>query len=239
MYHLPRRTDSLKILYHGHSCVQITEGEHSLVIDPFLTDNPVARSAANTVSVQAVLLTHAHSDHILDAEEITRRNSATLVGSHELATYYSWKGLETIGMNIGGTIDLGFANVKMTQAFHSSGMVLDDEQRIIYMGMPAGYVIQWGGLTVLHAGDTALFGDMKLIGEQHDIDLAFLPIGDRFTMGPDDALIAAEWLRARAVVPIHHSTWPPIAQNAAKFTEELNKKGIRGIPMAPGEELIL
>src|SRR5690606_22444747 len=149
-----------------------------------------------------------------DAEAITRANDALLVGSHEIATYYGWKGLNTFGMNLGGTVDLGFAKVKMVQAFHSSGLILDDEQKIVYMGMPSGFVIQWNGLTVLHAGDTALYGDMKLIGEQFDIDLAFLPIGDRFTMGPEDALIAAEWLRAKAVVPIHHSTWPLIAQDA-------------------------
>lgn len=224
----------MKITYHGHSCVQLTEGENSIIIDPFLTGNAVAVTKPEDINVQYVLLTHAHADHIADAETIARNNDATIIATFELATYYSWKGLKTVGMNLGGSFDLGFAKIKMVQAFHSSGMIVE-EGNILYMGMPGGFVITWNDTTILHAGDTGLFGDMKMIGEQHSIDLAFLPIGDLFTMGPSDAVIAAQWLQAKAVVPLHYNTFPPIKQDAAKFAKDLEKFGIEGLDLEPGE----
>ncbi|TDG00110.1 metal-dependent hydrolase [Paenibacillus piri] len=229
----------MKLIYHGHSCVQITEGSQSVVIDPFLNGNPVAVTKAEHIQAQYILLTHGHGDHIADAETIARANDATIIATYELATYFSWKGLKTIGVNIGGTVDLGFAKAKMVQAFHSSGMVIEEEQKIVYMGMPGGYLLTWNDITLLHAGDTSLFGDMKIIGELNRIDYALLPIGDLLTMGPADALIAAEWLRAKAVIPIHHSTFPMIAQDAAAFAGQLKAKGIAGFPMKPGEEIPL
>lgn len=225
----------MRIIFHGHSCIQISDGEHSLIIDPFLTGNPVAKTNPADVRVQYVLLTHAHADHVSDAESVARANNAAIVATFELATYFSWKGVSAMQMNIGGTIDLGFAKVKMVQAFHSSSMIIEDEQRIVYMGMPAGFLITWNGRTILHAGDTGLFGDMKLIGEQHNIDVACLPIGDTFTMGPDDAILAAQWLQAKSVIPIHHGTWEPISQDIQSFTAKLNAYGIKGIALAPGE----
>jgi L-ascorbate metabolism protein UlaG (beta-lactamase superfamily) len=229
----------MEILFHGHSCVQINANGKSLVIDPFLRGNPQAVIKPEDIRVNAVLLTHAHTDHILDAESIARANEAPIVAIHELATYFGWKGLQAAGMNLGGTIDLGFAQVKMIQAFHSSGIILDDEKRIIYGGMPAGYIISAEGLTILHAGDTCLYGDMKMIGDRHSIDVAFIPIGDRFTMGPDDALQAAEWFGAKAVVPVHYGTFPPIQQDSALFVKRLEDKGISGRVMVPGDRFSL
>ncbi|GEC90472.1 metal-dependent hydrolase [Brevibacillus brevis] len=229
----------LDIRFHGHSSVQVTSEGHSIMIDPFISGSPVAATKLEDISVQYILLTHGHQDHILDAVELAKKNDATIVATHELATYLSWQGVKTISMNLGGSVKLPFGKVKMTQAFHSSGVVLDDEQQIVYMGMPGGFVIELGGKTIYHAGDTGLFGDMKLIGERHNIDLAFLPIGDVFTMGPEDALVAAEWVQADFVVPIHYDTFPPIKQDGEAFVAELAEKDIRGKALKPGETLRL
>ncbi|MCM3627108.1 metal-dependent hydrolase [Paenibacillus glycanilyticus] len=225
------------IIFHGHSCVQITSGDNSLVIDPFLRGNELAVTKPEDIKVNSVLLTHAHMDHILDAEPIARANNAPVVAIVELATYMSWKGLETIGMNIGGTVDLGFAKAKMIQAFHSSGITIAEEQRIIYGGMPAGYIITVDGKTILHAGDTALFGDMKMIGDRHNIDVALIPIGDHFTMGPEDALQAAEWFNAKLTIPVHYNSFPVIRQDAEAFVQALEAKGLKGQLLEPGQKL--
>lgn len=227
----------MEIVYHGHSCIQMITGEKSLIIDPFLRGNERAVTNAEDIRTDAVLLTHAHIDHILDADVIAKNNDAPVVAIVELAAYMSWKNVKTIGMNIGGTVDLGFAKAKMVQAFHSSGIVLEGEKNILYAGMPAGFIIQAEGLNILHAGDTALFGDMKMLGERHSIDVAFIPIGDHYTMGPEDALQAAEWYNAKLVVPVHYDTFPVIRQDAEDFVKQLHEKGIKGQVLEPGERL--
>ncbi|GLI09084.1 UPF0173 metal-dependent hydrolase YtkL [Paenibacillus tyrfis] len=229
----------MEIWYHGHSCVQLTHGGHSLIIDPFISGNRLATTKPEDVKAEYVLLTHGHPDHILDTVPIAKSNNATVIATFELATYMSWQGLNTFAMNIGGRTSIGFAEIEMIQAFHSSGIVLEEEKKIIYGGMPGGYVIKWDGLTILHSGDTALFSDMKLIGQRHKIDLSFLPIGDVFTMGPDDAALAAEWLGAKAVVPLHFNTFPPIVQDADRFAAGLRDKGIQSQVLLPGEKLTL
>ncbi|MGG4480764.1 metal-dependent hydrolase [Paenibacillus illinoisensis] len=229
----------LKITYHGHSSVQLGTEEKSLIIDPFLRGNELAVTKPEDIKTDAVLLTHAHMDHILDAEPIAKANNAKVVAIVELATYMSWKGLETIGMNMGGTVDLDFAQAKMIQAFHSSGIVLEEEQRIMYAGMPAGFIIKIGGKTILHAGDTSLFSDMKMIGDRHQIDVAFLPIGGHFTMGPEDALQAAEWFNAELTIPVHYDTFPLIRQDSENFVQQLAAKGLKGQVLAPGESITL
>ncbi|NGQ95927.1 metal-dependent hydrolase [Brevibacillus sp. SYP-B805] len=229
----------MEILYHGHSCVQITNNGISFIIDPFLSGNPVAVTKAEDVRVQYVLLTHGHGDHIADAAEIAKRNDATIIATYELATYMEWQGAKAVGINLGGSVALEFGRVKMTHAFHSSSIDFSDQQKIVYLGMPGGFLIETGGKTLYHAGDTGLFGDMKLIGERNRIDLAFLPIGDHFTMGPEDALVAAEWLGAKQVVPIHYNTFPPIKQDGEAFAAKLAEKGIGGIVMKPGETITL
>jgi len=227
----------VEIIYHGHSCIQIVTEGKSLLFDPFLRGNPLAVTKAEDIRADYILLTHAHTDHILDAEPIARASDATIVATFELAMYMSArKKLKTIDMNIGGTVDLGFAKAKMIQAFHSSGIFLEDDQ-IIYGGMPAGYIVQTEGLTLLHTGDTALFSDMKMIGDRHPIDIAFLPIGDHYTMGPDDALQAAEWFGAKLVIPVHYNTFPPIRQDSEAFVQRLDAQGRRGHALAPGEKL--
>ncbi|MBB3113861.1 L-ascorbate metabolism protein UlaG (beta-lactamase superfamily) [Paenibacillus phyllosphaerae] len=230
----------MKITYHGHSCIHIeTSRGKSLVIDPFLRGNPLAVAKPEEIKADAVLLTHAHADHILDAEPIAKSNDAPVVAIVELATYMSWKGVKTVGMNMGGTVDLKFAQAKMIQAFHSSGIVDEEKQQIIYAGMPAGYIVRADGFTILHAGDTALYGDMKIIGERNQIDVAFVPIGDHFTMGPEDALQAAEWYGAKLVIPVHYNSFPVIKQDAEAFVAQLQERGLEGKVLAPGESIEL
>ncbi|CAI6030829.1 metal-dependent hydrolase [Cohnella sp. JJ-181] len=228
------------VTFLGHACIKLEHEGHTLLVDPFLTGNPLAAASAAEIDAEHILLTHGHGDHVGDTVAIAKRTGAQVVGTPELATFLEWQGVEnTVGMNIGGTFDLGYAKVKMVQAFHSSGYPLQDEQRIVYMGMPTGLLITWGGWTILHAGDTGLFGDMKMIGERHAIDLAFLPIGDHFTMGPGDALTAAEWLNAKHVVPVHYDTLPLIKQDPVAFARALEQKGIKGTVLKPGERLEL
>ncbi|MFS0636401.1 metal-dependent hydrolase [Mesobacillus foraminis] len=224
----------MKISYHGHSVVKIETGGKTILIDPFLTGNGLTDLKANEVTADAILLTHAHNDHVGDTVEIAKRTGALVVTNADLATYLSWQGVQTHGMNIGGSYEFDFGKVKMTQAFHGSGYVTDGQQ-IIYGGMPAGILFSAEGKTIYHAGDTGLFSDMKLIGERHDIDLAFLPIGDNFTMGPEDAAAAAEFLKAKLVVPIHFNTFPPIKQDPTRFIEML--KGNKGQVFEPGESI--
>lgn len=226
----------MEIIYHGHSCIQLISGGKSLLFDPFLRGNPLAVAKPEDIRTDYILLTHAHTDHILDCEPIAKANGATVVATFELAMYMNGKGLKTIDMNIGGTVDLGFAKAKMIQAFHSSGIFLE-EGKIIYGGMPAGFVVEMEGLTILHAGDTSLFSDMKMIGDRHNIDIAIVPIGDHYTMGPDDALQAAEWYGAKLVIPVHYDSFPPIRQDAEKFVERLSAQGQKGKAMAPGDRM--
>ncbi|MEK3905269.1 metal-dependent hydrolase [Paenibacillus sp. FSL R7-0179] len=228
----------MNITYHGHSCVQIEVNGKSLIIDPFISGNPAAVTTVEEIKTDAVLLTHAHMDHMLDAAPIAKRNNVPIVAIVELAGYLESQGAQTIGMNIGGTVDLGFAKATMIHAFHTSSITLEDGQSL-YGGTPAGFIIEADGRTVLHAGDTGLFSDLKMFGELYAIDLAILPIGGHFTMGPEHALIAAKWLGAKQVLPVHHNTFPPIRQDAGAFVKALEEAGIRGTALAYGESLEL
>lgn len=214
----------MKITYYGHATVHLDLDGTSVLIDPFLTSNPHTDVDPASVKADYILLTHAHFDHIEDVELIAKQTGATIVATHELATYYEKKGYSVHGMNIGGGHSFSFGRVTMTQAFHSSSLDMGDVP--IYMGMSGGFIIETDALTVYHAGDTALFSDMKLYGERFEIDVAFLPIGDNFTMGPVDALDAAHWLQAKRVVPIHFDTFPPIKQDAQAFCDQLHQRGL-------------
>jgi L-ascorbate metabolism protein UlaG (beta-lactamase superfamily) len=216
----------------GHACVQLTDGPHRLIIDPFLTGNPHASLAADEVDAQYVLVTHGHGDHFGDALAIALRTGATVIACHELATLCSLAGARTHAMHIGGGHDFPFGRVQLTIAHHGGGYGPDAGR---YTGPPVGFLITLAGRTVYHAGDTGLFYDMKLIGERHSIELAFLPIGDNFTMGIEDAVQAVEFLRPRRVVPMHYGTFPVIEADPQRFAGRV--QGAEAVVLAPGETL--
>ena len=186
-----------------------------------ITGNGLTDLKADDVKVDVILLTHGHNDHVGDTVDLALKNDALVVAPFELAEYLGWQGVKVHEMHIGGAHEFDFGRVKLTQAFHGSSYTDYETKTIVYTGMPSGILLTIGGKTIFHAGDTALFSDMKMIGELNDIDVAFLPIGDNFTMGPDDAVLAAKWLNACTVVPIHFNTFPVIEQNPQEFVSKL------------------
>jgi L-ascorbate metabolism protein UlaG (beta-lactamase superfamily) len=227
----------VKVSYHGHSVVQIETKSKRIIIDPFITGNQLTDLDAKELKVDVILLTHGHNDHVGDTIELAKRNDALVIAPFELATYLGWQGVKTHPMHIGGSQQFEFGTVKLTQAFHGSSFTIEEEQKIVYTGMPAGILFTAEGKTIFHAGDTALFSDLKLIGERNSIDIAFLPIGDNFTMGPEDASVASEWLQAKRVVPIHYNTFPVIEQDPVEFAENLSGK--KGLALTVGESIEL
>ncbi len=213
----------MKLSFHGHSVVKIETGGKNIIIDPFISGNKNTDLKVEDVRVDYILLTHGHNDHVGDTVEIAKKNNATVIATAELASWLSWQGINVHPMHIGGSYQFDFGIVKFTQAFHGSSVTNDKTQTIIYTGMPAGLLVKAEDKIMYHAGDTGLFSDMKMIGELNEIDIAFLPIGDNFTMGIEDAVIAAKWLNAKQVVPIHYNTFPVIQQNPHTFIEQLPK----------------
>ena len=227
----------MKISYHGHSVVKIEANGNVILIDPFLTGNPKTDLKAEDVKVDAIILSHGHGDHVGDTVALAKRNNAVVVAPFELATFLGWQGVNTHPMHIGGSHVFDFGKVKFTQAFHGSSYIDEENQTITYTGMPAGILFTAEEKTVYHAGDTALFSDMKLIGSLNNIDLAFLPIGDNFTMGPEDAVLAAEWIGAKTVVPMHYNTFPVIQQDPHLFVQKLTSS--TGKVLEAGESITL
>src|SRR5690625_2027556 len=172
----------MRISYHGHSIVQIQTDNYNILIDPFITGNELCDLDPNTVEPDVILLTHGHNDHVGDTIEIAKRTGALVVALNELAVYLGTKGVKTHPMNIGGAYDFDFGRVKFTHAFHGSSYT-EEDGTFIYTGMPGGILLTIGEKTIYHFGDTALFSDLKMIGELNDIDLAFVPIGDNFKIG--------------------------------------------------------
>ncbi|MDM5156785.1 metal-dependent hydrolase [Bacillus sp. DX1.1] len=227
----------MKISYHGHSVVKIETHGKVILIDPFLTGNPKTDLKAEEVKVDAIILSHGHGDHVGDTVALAKKNNAVVVAPFELATFLGWQGVNTHPMHIGGSHVFDFGKVKFTQAFHGSSYIDEDNKTITYTGMPAGILFTAEDKTVYHAGDTALFSDMKLIGSLNQIDVAFLPIGDNFTMGPEDAVLAAEWIGAKIVVPMHYNTFPVIEQDPYLFIGKLI--GSTGKVLEAGEAITL
>lgn len=193
----------MKVRYFGHSCFLID----NLLVDPFITGNPNCNVKKEDIKCDIICVTHDHPDHIGDAFQIAKNNNAVLVAIHEIAEEAASKGLRSEGMNIGGQIKVGEWEIKMVLALHSSSK-----------GHPAGFVLRKEGKTFYHAGDTGLFGDMKLIGEE-GIDIAMLPVGDRYTMGVKDALRAVDFIKPKIAVPMHYGTFPIINPDPGTFTE--------------------
>lgn len=227
----------MKISYHGHSVVVIEAADGTrIIVDPFITGNSLTDLVVEDISVDYILITHGHNDHVGDMIEIGKKCGATIIGVPEVTHFAEKQGIKnTHGMNIGGAYEFPFGRVKMVVAQHSSGYELGEE--MLYMGEPGGFVITIDGKTVYHAGDTAYFSDLGLLKEETQIDVAFLPIGDNFTMGPTDALKASASIGAKRVVPIHYNTFPVIEQDGESFVKALPEHV--GLFMAVGDELRL
>jgi L-ascorbate metabolism protein UlaG (beta-lactamase superfamily) len=219
----------------GHNCWLINASGKSILLDPFLNDSPTAPVKADAVKPDYMLISHGHFDHMADAADIAKRSGATVAAAFEICEWLGKQGVENLQqMNLGGAIDLPIGNVKMTVAHHSS--VLPDGT---YGGNPGGFLLTLADANIYFACDTALFSDMKLIGAG-GLDLAVLPIGDRFTMGPDDSIEAVKLLTPRRVAPCHYNTWPPIAQDANAWAERMRSETqAEPIVLEPGGTITL
>ena len=219
-----------KVTFLGHAAVLLEGREITLVIDPFLTGNPVAAVGPEELQPDLVVLTHAHGDHWGDTLDLAGKG-ATVVSTYEIALYAEKHGAQAFPMNIGGRYAFPGGWLKFYPAWHSSSFPDGS-----YGGMPMGVVVELDGKKIYHAGDTALFSDMRRIGEE-GLDLALLPIDDTFTMGPDDALAALELLKPKKVVPIHYNTFPVIEQDGEAFVARARTLGVEGAALKPGEAI--
>jgi L-ascorbate metabolism protein UlaG (beta-lactamase superfamily) len=217
----------------GHSAFTFNIDGHSVLIDPFLSGNPLAAADPNSLNPEIILLSHAHGDHLGDTLDIALRTGAPVITNFEIGSWLINQGVENVEqMNSGGSLDTGIFTIKLTIAFHTSSFPDGT-----YGGVPHGFLITLpDGKKIYYAGDTALFSDMQLIGEE-GIDVAFLPIGDYFTMGISDSIKAINYLKPRLVVPMHYNTFPPIVQNANEWAARVNNEtGATPIVIDPGNE---
>ena len=227
----------LAFTWFGHSTfLFLSPGGKRILIDPWLTTNPSCPDASKKVrDLDLMLVTHGHDDHSSDAVAIARATGARVIAPYELAVWLQHKGLQEVtGMNPGGTLlALGLA-ITMVPANHSSSVV--DDGRVVYAGLATGYVIRFeNGLTIYFAGDTSVFGDMRLIAEMHRPAIAFLPIGDLYTMGPEQAAKACELLAVKQVVPMHYGTFPALTGTPARLRELVEPHGVQVLELKPGE----
>jgi L-ascorbate metabolism protein UlaG (beta-lactamase superfamily) len=211
-----------KLTYFSHSAWKIETGNHTILIDPFLNDNPNSPVKANEVKADFIIVTHGHGDHVGDSVEIAKANNSTVITNFEIANWLGEKGVNAHPMHIGGAREFPFGKVKLTQAFH--GSALPDGS---YGGMPAGVLITVEGKTLYHTGDTGLFGDMKLIAEMNPLQVALIPIGDNFTMGLDDALKAVEFLKPIMAIPMHYKTFDVIDADPNEFAKRVTAMGVK------------
>ena len=222
---------TIKISWYSHACFLIETDQSRLLIDPFLSDNPLASGTADNIQADYILVSHGHGDHLGDTINIAKRTGATVISNYEIQTWLAGQGIEnTHPQHIGGGFDYPWGRVKLTIAQH--GSMLPDGS---YGGNPCGFLLYIEGKKIYHACDTGLFYDMKLIGEE-GIDLAILPIGDNFTMGPDDALRAVKLIEPQQVVPIHYDTFDVIRQDPNAWAERVRMEtSARVIVMSPGD----
>lgn len=222
----------MQITFYGQSAFLLDDGTHRVLIDPFIEGNPKCPASLPdllALNVNAVLVSHAHGDHWGNTLDFARQG-ATVIGTAEIGSYASRQGApKAIGMNIGGTLTQDWGRVTLTPAWHSSSFPDGS-----YGGMPTGLVIEFGGKRLYHAGDTCLFSDMRLIGER-GLDLAFLPIGDHYTMGPEEAARCLDLLRPKDAVPMHYGTFPVLVGDPQVFAREAQEYGVRPHILTPGE----
>ncbi len=226
---------AIKITWYSHACFLIETDQSRVLIDPFVSGNPLSTVTADTIETDYILVSHGHGDHLGDTLDIAKRTGATVISNYEIQTWLANQGIENAHpQHIGGGFDYPWGRVKLTIAHH--GSALPDGS---YGGNPSGFLLYIGGHKIYHACDTGLFYDMKLIGEE-GIDLAILPIGDNFTMGPDDALRAVKLIDPKQVVPIHYDTFDIIKQDPHAWAERVQKETSAKVTvMNPGESLEL
>jgi len=225
---------TVKITYHGHDCFTIRTDTANLLIDPFLTGNELADVSADQVGADYILVSHAHGDHLGDAVPIAKRTGATVISNFEIANYMTARGVNAHAMHIGGARQFPFGKVKLTIAHHGSSFPDGS-----YGGNPCGFLLWLEGKVIYFAGDTALTYDMTLYGAE-GIDVAMLPIGDNFTMGPEDAVKAVVFLQPKKVILMHYNTFGVITQDAQAVADEIRAATVaQPVIMRPGETVVV
>ena len=228
---------ALSITWLGHATFLLqSPGGKKILFDPWVTGNPMSPESAKKLGpLDLMLITHGHADHTGDAVAIGRSSGAQIVAPYEVSVWLQQKGLKSVtGMNPGGTLNVLGLQVTMVPAMHSSS--IEEDERIIYLGLATGYIVKFeDGLTIYYSGDTSIFGDMRLIGEMYHPTIAFLPIGDLYTMGPEQAAKACELLGVKQVVPMHYGTFPALSGTPAKLRELVEPKGVQVLELKPGE----
>ena len=221
----------MEIRFLGQSCVELTEGETRVLVDPFLTGNPKAAVAADEVEPTHILLTHGHADHYGDTVEIAKRTGAPVLAIVEIANELAEQGVETFDPNLGGTVGFDWGWVKLVPAWHTAVSPSGTAHT------PAGLLIHYGGHLIYHLGDTALFSDLQLIGRRGDkVDLALVPIGGHYTMDRYDAVTAVEFVNPAQVIPIHYDTFPLVATDAEAFKQDVENAGFSQVyVLNPGD----
>lgn len=226
---------AVKLTWYGHSCWHIETPKGTLLIDPFLSGNPNAPVTADQVKPDFILVSHGHGDHLGDSVAIAKRTGAMVLSNFEISNYCQGQGCKAHGLHIGGSRNFPFGNLKLTIAHHGSSF---PDGR--YAGNPAGFLLTIGKVKIYDAADTGLFFDMKLIGEEK-IDVALLPIGDNFTMGPEDAARAVKLLKPKVVIPMHYNTFDVISQDPKSFASLAKKASpkTKVVVLKPGESFSL
>ncbi|MGH2888384.1 MAG: metal-dependent hydrolase [Solirubrobacteraceae bacterium] len=220
----------MDVRFLGHACFALTDGDTSVLIDPFLTGNPKAAASADEVAATTLLLTHGHGDHVGDTVAIAKRTGAPLVAITELAGEMREEGLETIDTNLGGTAKFDWGTVKLVPAWHTSTTPKGT------VNTPAGLLIDFKGTLVYHLGDTCLFSDLQLVGRRRQVDIALMCIGGHYTMDRFDAVDAAALVGAGTVIPCHYDTFPPIQTDAQAFKADVESEtSSKVVVLAPGD----
>ncbi|MDX6625315.1 MAG: hypothetical protein QOE56_304 [Solirubrobacterales bacterium] len=233
----------MEIKYHGHSCFELSDGDATLLVDPFLKpNNPLAVASAEEVDPTHIAITHGHADHMADAVPVAKRTGAHCVAIVELADWLGSHGVENVSdPNLGGTVSFDWGSIKLVPAWHTNTLPGSEEapfsaEHGVPIGTASGFIIKIGGVSVYHAGDTCLFSDMKLIAERNPVDVCMLPIGGHYTMDREDAVVAAQFVGAKTVIPMHFDTYPPIKTDAEAFKADVEAKtSSRVVVLKPGE----